>query len=237
MSNPFEKPRNLFPLRAAPYNPNRDAERARDEKRRDAELAKLRDRPRTLFDVQDHLKRTGRGHLMRDISDYNQPAVEHALSQDLDQAVAQNDQAQALRLRYMIYLAATEGFPIAPALDAQGYTATLSDQARRLQDKIEALRRAGEYDALDEQEDEAEVRAWPTLMELVNNPDGQHDVLETLPAVRFLEHALHYAYQDLNQPGADLKKRQAAKAAYSGLRAARNWIYWRIFKRLEGLRR
>lgn len=235
MSNPFDRPRGgVFSTRVAQHNPHREADRAREEARRLAEANALRQRPRTLFDVQDYLVSVGRKHLMPNIATYNQPAVENSLAQDLDAALAHNDLPLALRLRRMILIASTEGFPGSPRMAFSELQQTIKDQLKNLYASAADFKRSGEYDEQDQQSDDRTALAWGVLLALFADPHGQHDPETLNDSLRVLDQALYFAYRDMNAPGTT-KMRHKAKAEYERLREARIAAYWLTFRALDHL--
>ncbi len=213
--NPFERG-ILYEVTPTPTpRPASDRAPKSDRKKPDRE-------PRTLFDVQEYLTHTRRSGLMKEIYDYDHPAVEHALAMDLDAAVTRGDADEVWRLRRMILIAATEGFPGNPDTDPEKLSFVAKDEIKTIQDRAAQLKRTGDYDSLDMEEDGLVIHDWLVLQDMFAYPQHKRSSQLYAAALRTLENALHYAYRDIQAA----RSSPQAKRRYAGLEKARAVAYW-----------
>ncbi len=186
--NRFERPQP-FSLRAAPLNPFRHVDQARKEEIRQAEARRLSDH-KTVFDVQDYFKSTGRPELCRDIATFDKAKVDMALLDDLAEAEAK-EQTQLVRELRALSLAAAKRENPKPEVTIKQIKGLIMKELTDANTEIIARKAAGD----DTENESAEFKNWSRLMAMVaRREDSPEQAALDEPAIRFLEGELTHAY-------------------------------------------
>lgn len=186
--NRFDRPQP-FSLRAAPNNPFRHVEQARKETIRLAEAQRLSD-IKTVIDIQEYFKSTGRPELCRNITTFDKAKVDMALLDDLAEAEAK-EQTELIRELRALSLAAAKRENPRPEVTVKEIKELIMKELADAGAEIIALRTAR-----DETENKsAEFKQWSHLMSLVvRRADSPEQTTLDEPAIRFLEGELTHAY-------------------------------------------
>lgn len=217
--NRFDRPQP-FSLRAAPYNPFRHVEQAQKETRR-AE-ARRRSNIKTVFDVQEYFKSTGREEICPDIATYDQAKVDVALLDDLAQAEAMEQTSRIRELRTLSLAAAKRENPRLE-VTLQEINGLLRKELTDTNIEINARQAAG-----DETEAEsAELGHWSRLVSMIaRGQDSPEQTALDEPAIRFLESELRHAYglfEAYRQKGSKIRPQELLDR----LKKIREAVYWR----------
>ncbi|MHB8831467.1 MAG: hypothetical protein ACYC44_05140 [Patescibacteria group bacterium] len=218
--NRFERPQP-FSLQATPYNPFRHVEQAKKEEARRAEAHRLADH-KTVFDVQDYFKSTGRPELCRDIATFDKAKVDAALLDDLAEAESK-EQAKLIRELRALSLAAAKRENPKPEVTIKQIKGLIMKELTDANTEIIARKAAG-----DETENESsEFKHWSRLMAMVSRrEDSPEQTALDEPAIRFLEGELTHAYglfEAYRQKGSKFRPQEMLDR----LKKIREAVYWR----------
>ncbi|MDD5726438.1 MAG: hypothetical protein PHC53_03450 [Patescibacteria group bacterium] len=219
--NRFERPQP-FSLRAAPLNPFRYVEQAQKEAARQAEALRLAD-VKTVFDVKEYFKSTGRPELCPDIATFDKAKVDMALLDDLAEAESK-EQTQLIReLRAMSFTAAKRENP-RPEVTVKQVKELIMKELADTNTEIIARKAAGD----DIENESTEFKNWSRLMGMVaRREDSPEQTALDEPAIRFLEGELTHAYglfEAYRQKGSKFRPQEMLDR----LKKIREAVYWRF---------
>jgi len=186
--NRFERPQP-FSLGLAPANPFRHVEQTRKEEARQAEAHRLAD-VKTVFDVLEYFKSTGRPELCRDFATFDKAKVDMALLDDLADAEAK-DQTELIRELRALSLAAAKRENPRPEVTIKEIKGLIMKELADANTEFIARKTAGD----DIENESTEFKNWSRLMGLVaRRADSPEQTTLDEPAIRFLEGELTHAY-------------------------------------------